>query len=160
MEHLSGMLMFSNSLFRIVALALYAGAFGVADAATIERISGSPIVITIEGDLEDGDQDEFVRQVLELDDAVVVLNSDGGSVIAGVEIGRAIRLKNLTTLVPDGIRCTSACALAWLGGSPRVAAPKAEIGFHAAYELVDGVAVERGVANALVGAYLSQLGLP
>ncbi len=45
-------------------------------------------------------------------------------------------------------------------GSPRFMAPRAEIGFHAAFELVEGVAVERGAANALVGAYLSQLGLP
>lgn len=33
------------------------------------------------------------------------------------------------------------------------------IGFHAAYRIKDGKAVEDGAANALVGAYLTKLGL-
>jgi hypothetical protein len=35
----------------------------------------------------------------------------------------------------------------------------AKIGFHAAYRLENGAAIETGVGNALLGAYLSNLGL-
>ena len=56
------------------------------------------------------------------------------------------------------LMCASACALAWLGGIPRLMGANTHIGFHAAYNPRSGQ--EAGVANALVGAYLSQLGLP
>jgi hypothetical protein len=39
-------------------------------------------------------------------------------------------------------------------------APKAQIGFHAAYVYREGQAAETGVGNALVGAYLNKIGLP
>ena len=49
----------------------------------------------------------------------IVFNSDGGNLLAGIEIGKTIRLKSFATAVLDGLRCASACAFAWLGGSPR-----------------------------------------
>src|SRR5262249_20170474 len=56
--------------------------------------------------------------------------------------------------------CASACAIAWLGGAQRFMSPTAHIGFHAAYTEKAGRASESGVGNALVGSYLSQIGLP
>jgi hypothetical protein len=38
-------------------------------------------------------------------DSLVVLRSDGGNLVAGIEIGKAIRLKGFNTLVPDNVRC-------------------------------------------------------
>ena len=63
---------------------------------------------------------------------------------------------NTGTAVPDGAACASVCGLIWLAGSPRLLAASSKIGFHAAYR-EDGS--ESGQANALVGAYLSRLGL-
>jgi hypothetical protein len=60
------------------------------------------------------------------------------------------------TLVLDNRTCASACALIWLAGHYRWAAPKAAIGFHAIY-YGDGNVSSGG--NALVGAYLRDLGL-
>ncbi len=62
------------------------------------------------------------------------------------------------TLVPDNASCASACAIAWLGGTTRYMAAKARIGFHAAFYKNTGQ--EAGVGNALIGSYLSQIGLP
>jgi hypothetical protein len=47
----------------------------------------------------------------------------------------------------------------WLAGAPRFAGEGAQIGFHAAYLEQSGAPVVSGVANALVGAYLTKLGL-
>ncbi len=58
------------------------------------------------------------------------LESDGGNLDAGIEIGRAIWFREAATVVEEGT-CASACALAWLAGRPRYMAPKARIGFHA-----------------------------
>jgi hypothetical protein len=55
--------------------------------------------------------------------------------------------------------CASACALMWLAGNPRYIGKGAHIGFHAVYIERGGKLMESGMGNALVGAYLNQLGL-
>jgi hypothetical protein len=116
-------------------------------------------MVAVEGDLEVGDHVKFRTQVGRLTKAVVVFNSRGGNLLAGIEIGKTIRLKSFATAVLDGLRCESACAFAWLGGSPRFMERGAQIGFHAAYIEKAGRPSESGVANALVGSYLTQIGL-
>lgn len=74
--------------------------------------------------------------------------------------GQAIHLKGFATLVPDGVQCASACALAWLGGIPRLMGETAKVGFHAVYTSNGGQPAISSAGNALVGAYLNQLGLP
>lgn len=115
-------------------------------------------LITVEGDLMPGDEKGFINVALSMTNAIVLLHSDGGDLNAGIEIGRAIRLKGYGTFVPDGMSCASACALAWLGGRVRLMGKNALIGFHAASSKSDRQVTAAG--NALVGAYLNQLGLP
>lgn len=129
-------------------------------AATINVIPNQTrSLVTIRGELESGDGDTFAEKVLRLKEAVVVFNSPGGNLVAGLEIGRAIRLKGFDTFVADGMVCASACGLAWLGGKTLLAGPRAQIGFHAAWAMEGGQKRETGAGNALVGAYLHSLGL-
>ena len=116
-------------------------------------------IITVTGELELGDHLRFIKAVLPVVRGIVVLGSEGGNLQAGIEIGKAIRLKDLTTYVPDNFLCASACALAWLGGAQRFMAADAKIGFHAAFKIQNGSRTESGLGNALVGAYLNSLGL-
>jgi len=138
--------------------------FAFASSARAATIAVSPMqtadtmLVTVTGPLVLSDGEQFRQTVAGLSNAIVAFRSDGGSVAAGIEIGRQIRLRNFSTLVPDDARCASACALAWLGGSKRLMGSNTRIGFHAAYNPRSGE--ETGVGNALVGAYLSQLGLP
>ena len=60
----------------------------------------------------------------------------------------------------DGVQCASACALAWLGGRSRYMSETAHVGFHAVYVEAEGQAAVSSAGNALVGAYLNQLGMP
>jgi hypothetical protein len=132
-----------------------------ADAAKIELQmlgSGSGLVV-VEGDIELADIDVFRLKVHSLKTATVAFQSDGGSLLAGIRIGSMIRLKGLITVVPDGAQCASACAVAWLGGSRRYVGTGARIGFHAAYIQSSGQASESGPGNAVLGAYLNQIGL-
>jgi len=92
-------------------------------------------------------------------DGVVVLRSDGGTVAAALQIGAIARLKGWKTIVPDDALCVSSCALIWVAGTPRVVGKGARIGFHSAYTLENGKMVVSGSANALVGAYLRDMGL-
>jgi ATP-dependent protease ClpP protease subunit len=115
-------------------------------------------VVLVQGTFNVSDASEFQSKTGPLSKAIVLFESDGGSVVAGIQIGEIIRLKNFVTLVPNETRCASACAIAWLGGSRRFMGPGARIGFHAAYDASSGQ--ETGVGNALVGAYLTRIGLP
>lgn len=145
------------------AAALLACSAGPSLAAEIGIDPESPKdfpVITVKGVFEDGDDKKFTALALDLDNAMVMFDSPGGNLLAGLGIGRAIRLKEFATVVDDGVQCASACGLAWLGGMMRFAHPNAQIGFHAAYIETDGKAAESGSGNALVGAYLNQLALP
>jgi hypothetical protein len=131
-------------------------------AADFSRESGTAgtDLIFIQGILFDGDEVVFRKLAATSDKAIVVMDSEGGAVKAALEIGRAIRLRGFATAVAPDKLCASACALTWLAGTPRLIGNSSKLGFHAAYRLVDGKAKESGVGNALVGAYLNQLGLP
>jgi hypothetical protein len=136
----------------------------VSQAAEIQvarsAAAGVPTRVFVTGEMFTGDEARFAKHVFEMVDGIVILDSPGGDVEAGLAIGRTIRERGLATLVPIKYECASACALAWLGGRVRYMSPKGAIGFHAAYYLGQGGQMsERGMPNALVGAYLNGLGL-
>jgi hypothetical protein len=116
--------------------------------------------IIVFGTLQPGDDKVFIQHLRRFRKGIVVFQGDGGSLLTAIKIGTAIRLKNYATLVVNESSCASACAVAWLGGAPRLMEDGAQIGFHAAYTLTDGQAAEGGVPNALLGAYLGKIGLP
>ncbi len=125
-----------------------------------ENIDNKPAIIVVDGEFKVGDEKAFTRLVLQMDNAVIVFASPGGDLGAGINIGKAIRLKQFSTLVMRNDACASACALAWHGGAKRLMQPGSQVGFHAAYKNQNGLLSESGVGNALVGSYLNQLGLP
>jgi hypothetical protein len=120
----------------------------------------APDLIEVEGELIHGDEAKFIEAAIKSADAIVVFHSGGGNLLAGIEIGKAIRLKGFSTLVPDDMHCASACALAWLAGRVRLMSDTARVGFHAVYTSEDGETRVSSAGNAIAGAYLNQLGLP
>ena len=136
---------------------------GTAHAAEVDvrPLDNGSTLIFIEGEFEHDDVETFKTKLASLSAArvAVAFRSDGGSLVAGIRIGTLIREKKLTTLIPDGGSCASACALAWLGGTKRFMGHNASVGFHAAYILKSYGPIESGSGNAILGAYLNQLGL-
>lgn len=120
---------------------------------------GEVPVVKLTGTMESSDSQKLVDAIAGLRKAIVSFSSEGGDLDAGLDIGKTIRLKNFTTIVPDGAECASACALAWLGGTTRYMGRNARIGFHAAYVERGHRTQESGVGNALVGSYLNSIGL-
>jgi hypothetical protein len=126
----------------------------------VSRDAGSASVF-ISGEIVRGDSDKF-KQVIastgRTDDKILVrLNSDGGVLLDGLSIGEYVRNRGLSTFVPQDAVCSSVCAMIWLAGKYRVVAPKAHIGFHAAYNGTTNE--EKGNLNAVVGSYLRDLGM-
>lgn len=116
-------------------------------------------LILISGEIKSGDDTKFKEQALKSESAVVILASQGGALVPALEIGRIIQIKGFATLVPNGETCTSSCALIWLSGSKRLLSRTAKLGFHASYRNNNGSLEEVGVANAIVGRYLTLLNL-
>ena len=151
-------------LWRLASWAIALAGALLATPASAAQISvdrgGDTATVTVRGTLETEDGQRFADVVASLTKAIVMLNSPGGDLDSGLSIGRTIRRKSFSTGVPNGVRCASACALAWLGGTSRYMGASARVGFHAAYVDGKGGPRESGVGNALVGAYLNGLGLP
>jgi hypothetical protein len=145
----------------IAALWLLSSAAATAAEIDVRPIDNKSVLIIIEGDFEHDDVEAFRAKVAGLTTprATVAFRSDGGSLVAGIRIGTLIREKKFATVIPDGASCASACALAWLGGTKRFMGQGASVGFHAAYILRAYGPVESGSGNAILGAYLNQLGL-
>jgi hypothetical protein len=144
----------------ISILILFISKFSSAALITKEQTSDPNFhFITVSGAIEPEDGIKFNRIVSEVKNGFVVLDSPGGAVLSGLEIGRLIRNKKLMTGVPSSTLCASSCALIWLAGATRYAEESSMVGFHAAYVIRNGKQVETGVGNALIGAYLNELGL-
>jgi hypothetical protein len=156
--------MFVSIKGAFITFAVTIGLTVAASAAEIEvkppQSPGSPAMIFLQGPIESGDGEKFEASVRSVDRAVVFFRSPGGNLRAGLSIGATINTKGFATAVPPSYSCASACALAWLGGARRYMEPNSKIGFHAASIERNGRAQESGLANALIGAYLNQLGLP
>ena len=113
-------------------------------------------VISITGRIESGDENRFEAIASTLNGpTLVILNSPGGIVVDGLDIGLMIRRKGYYTAVPEDTVCASVCGLIWLAGAKRGLAPSSKIGFHAAS---NPNGEETGAGNALVGGYLKELG--
>jgi hypothetical protein len=112
----------------------------------------------IKGEIVQGDDLLFDAVSAGEENAAVVFESPGGNLLAGIGIGRIISQKGYNTGVATCGQCASACALAWIAGAQRYMAPDALIGFHAAFTEDNGAVSVSSVGNALVGAYLADLG--
>jgi hypothetical protein len=146
----------------LLAIAAWLFVMGAAQAANIQikALEPTSALVMIEGDLELADIESFRNKVAPLSKATVAFRSDGGSLLAGIRIGMLIRVKSFITVVPDQAQCASACAVAWLGGVRRFMGAGSKVGFHAAYIQRGGTTAESGPGNAVLGAYLDQIGLP
>jgi len=147
---------------RLIAsvLLLFAACTKTLAAEITESATTDGVVIAIRGDLEAGDDRKFNQVAQRYSKGSVYLESRGGDLVTGIAIGESIRLKGFITSLPPGTTCASSCALAWLGGSRRFLSPTSRLGFHAAYRMDGTTARETGIGNAVVGAYLTRIGLP
>ncbi len=103
--------------------------------------TGATTDIFIDGALDSKTVDQFKAVLAQrhLTKGTVHLNSKGGSVLAGLELGTLIRNNGLSTNVgqrnswgglPRPGECSSACPYAFLGGVYRYASKESQIGVH------------------------------
>jgi hypothetical protein len=119
--------------------------------------TGNPVV-NLSGEILPGDDLKFASAIGGDDHLTISLNSFGGDTLAALAIGRQIRSKKYSTVVPSGAICGSACALIWLAGERRILSGTARVGFHGAFRKQGSAYVVSPEGDALIGAYLNWLG--
>jgi hypothetical protein len=140
-----------------VAVALLVPPVTQAAEVTVRKDSTGRPMIIINGRIENGDFDKFVKFAAKLPAGTIVgLNSEGGAVVDAINIGHVVRNKRFLTVA--GSMCVSACTFIWLAGVERGAFDDSAIGFHSAYAIKDDKPEVSGAGNAVVGAYLTKLG--
>ncbi len=91
----------------------------------------------------------------------VALDSDGGSLSGGMQLGQILRNQNMEVFVEAGKQCLSACFFAFIGGSKRNLLGDGRIGVHQ-FRFIDSVddtaSTAQEVAAGLV-SYTSEMGI-
>lgn len=130
--------------------------------------------IIVKGSIERGDAQRFKEfwdeNAYDSFNFIVSLDSPGGSLMDGIEIGQFIRkngahteVRRYTGEVPGkfyreelpGAQCYSACALAFMGGVEREVADDGKIGFHQFYGGSSTSATEVMETTQHISAYLA-----
>lgn len=143
------------------------GGTSASAAITYERLTldqGGRLLV-IKGEFEPGDEPmKLVSEYMQFQPSFITFSSNGGSVVAAIKFGRAIRALNANTLQIRSTECVSACALAFLGGVKRSADP-GSIGVHQAFFSDDAgldnkaaVATVQLMTGEIIG-YLSDMGV-
>lgn len=132
---------------------------GNAAALKIEQTDGNSITaLSLKGEIVPGDSERLRAIKSRLKNPIIYLESEGGSVGEALDIGTMLHDAQAVTSVRNGKTCASACGLIWLSGVSRYVGTGSRVGFHASYQMRGRKAEQSGVWNALVGAYLTQLG--
>jgi hypothetical protein len=134
---------------------------------TITVAPRSPLVY-LEGPIDAGAPKRLAEALGGIEGpATVWLNSPGGNLFAGMQLGRLIREQGASTHIIDGRtlfpgECYSACALAFLGGVHRFVDNGARYGVHRASLPADRATGERDLASQLstaIGSYVREMGI-
>ncbi|UYN99419.1 MAG: hypothetical protein KIT02_16145 [Devosia sp.] len=117
------------------------GAFVVSDS--------NRSAILLDGEIGVSTPLEFRRALAIRPDAkVIVLSSDGGLVASALIIADDIHARGLSTVVPSGARCFSACSFIFFAGNERLA--EGELGVHQMWsEAPDPSGVQSTVSDIL-----------
>jgi hypothetical protein len=131
---------------KVLALLICAAFIQAAEGASIykSKVKNTTSVyeILIDGTIEPGDSDKFVRMFFEEPSGAIVrvrLNSRGGDVSESLQIAGVVKDLVLSTRVDAGATCASACFFIWVAGASRLASanPNSKylglIGLHRPY---------------------------
>lgn len=102
---------------------------------TVEQAREYGPVLLLHGPLVAGDAARFEAFIAGLSDvpAQIALHSPGGLVDEALQIGRALRAREMTTMILPGTACMSACPYILAGGAERRVSLRGLVGLHQHY---------------------------
>jgi hypothetical protein len=149
------------------AVAFGAVLVGPASAAEFKSttLNDGRLVISISGELADGDTDAFKAAVKSANDGgkfvgSVRLDSKGGSLFEGSQLAQIVKFAKMATNVGQGATCASACFLIFAAGQTKFANYTAQIGVHGASDQTGRETVQSGAATVSMARIAKDLGVP
>jgi hypothetical protein len=140
--------------FLVVGIMLAAWMTYPAAAATLKPAATKDgrIVISLSGEITEGDAEAFKTAVKVANDAgklvtSIRLNSPGGNLLEGVKLAEAVKFAKIATNVGQGATCASACFLVFAAGETKFANYSAQIGVHGASDQTGAETVQSGAAT-------------
>jgi hypothetical protein len=125
-------------------------------------------LVYLDGSIDAGAPDRLSSALEGLDGKIAIwLNSPGGNLFAGMQMGRIIRRHGASTHIIDhrtlrAGECYSACGLAFLGGVDRFNDNGGRYGVHRASLTGEAASAEPGVQrqfNVAIESYLREMGI-
>lgn len=148
---------------RRLAIALFAVMVAVGITAPVQPASAAeplslvpfrfdpahPDIIELKGEITPSSALAFRRTLLAAPDAkILLLDSPGGSVTAGLLIADDVHTRKLATVIPSGSTCASACSYIFLAGNERQA--DGRLGVHQMWsEQPDLQAAQMSIADVI-----------
>src|SRR5260370_18013409 len=123
------------------------------------------IVISISGDIAEGDNDGFKAAIKIANDAgklvsSVRLNSPGGNLLEGAQLAAVVKFAKMATNVGQGATCASACFLVFASGENKFANYTAQIGRHGPSDQAGSETCQSGAATVSMARIAKELGVP
>lgn len=128
----------------------------------VDNVTEASTTLYLDGVIDDSTPQKLraVLKGLNANWISVYLNSPGGSMLAGMEIGRILRKEQATVYIgtrgqkhrPKPGACLSACSLAFLGGAFRFVSPDSIYGVHRASRASGPTAVDLDVGQVIAAA--------
>lgn len=87
------------------------------------------------------------------------LNSQGGNLLAAIEIAELVRFARVATVVANGATCASACFFIFAAGSDKFASHSAQLGVHGAADESGAETIRSGAATVSMARVAKELGL-
>lgn len=122
--------------------------------------------IAVTGEVRNGDAQrlkDYISTLSPKANIAVYLNSPGGSLYEGMQLGRVFMSMRIKTVVEGNEMCASACALAFLGGRDRQgkkwmsSTTTSRLGFHA-FRNGDGTKTDNTDNTQLIVSHVLQYG--
>jgi len=124
-------------------------------------------VLFLDGEITNDMYGEFRRALVENNIHTLVLNSPGGNLYEGLQMAGTIFDRQLTTYIPEGADCASACSIMYLAGKKRYS--RGQLGVHqSAYsddvskqkDVVGKIDYESQITTADIIQHLEEFGTP
>jgi hypothetical protein len=155
----------SKMLFVAAIALIFAAKPAVSATIKISASRDGRVIISITGEIAEGDSDTFIDAVKRANAAGKLvgnarLNSQGGNLLEGVKLADAIRTGKIATNVGQSAVCASACFLVFAAGSEKNASYGAQIGVHGASDRDGQETVQSGAATVSMARVAKELGVP
>lgn len=143
--------MYRKIIAAAFALLILAPGYGIiADEAigAFRILDGRPDIVILDGEIGINTPLELRRALSARPEAkLLVLNSPGGLVASGLLLADDVHERGLSTVIPEGAGCYSACAFVFFAGIERLA--EGELGVHQMYGNNDPSGVQARVSDII-----------